>query len=581
MTVSPSAPASGLAPMSTLIPGMIPRLFRSSGNGVPSEALCRIVSSNRITPLMNSSAPSVVKSSSRYPRRFSSVDSTPIESKRFLIVPSLSSAARIPFPGATSAFAISSRLVSVMVAMSGLLRSLSPARLSPLLSYPGTPARGRSSVGRASASQAEGRGFEPRRPLSRFPGRRPAGRAGSRRCAPSCRRAVWPNTVPPAYRPRSDPPGNRERALASLASEPPHERRLAGEIRASGARFAHSDRAPQRDRRTARASLEGDASAKAVAAGPQLQASSEPSLERSHSERALQPPVHEHLDPSHSGSLEIDTRSRRTDASAGGLPHDDPGAARLVGIGWLRARAARAPKGVAVAAVVAAVVEAVVEAAVVEEEAAVVVAVVAVVEEAAAVVVAVVAVVAAVVEVGRWRRRRRWRWWRWRWWRRRWWWWRRWRWWWRRLDRLVVAEVQPARPGRVRSGDRAPATGKQTARCGTGASRRAVVRIRASHVAGRRASACRLCKQRLPEHVGPAGRADVVDHVLTLAVGDGVRLVGGAHAVVVVVGPDHVARQARLAWISKTVGIDVVELRARGGAGSHGERARLDVVLKV
>ena len=65
MTVSPSAPASGFAPLSTLIPGMIPRLSSSFGNGVPSEALWRIVSSKRITPLMNSSLPSVVKSSSR------------------------------------------------------------------------------------------------------------------------------------------------------------------------------------------------------------------------------------------------------------------------------------------------------------------------------------------------------------------------------------------------------------------------------------------------------------------------------------------------------------------------------------
>ena len=36
---------------------------------------------------MNSSAPGVVKRRSRYARRFSSVDSTPIVSKRFLIVP--------------------------------------------------------------------------------------------------------------------------------------------------------------------------------------------------------------------------------------------------------------------------------------------------------------------------------------------------------------------------------------------------------------------------------------------------------------------------------------------------------------
>src|SRR5947208_13545911 len=56
---------------------------------------------------MYCSAPSVVNSSSRYARRFSSVDSTLIESNRFLIVPLDSSAARIPLPGATRARAVS------------------------------------------------------------------------------------------------------------------------------------------------------------------------------------------------------------------------------------------------------------------------------------------------------------------------------------------------------------------------------------------------------------------------------------------------------------------------------------------
>src|SRR2546421_421084 len=60
-----------------------------------------------MTPLMYSSAPGVVKRRLRYARRFSSVDSTPIVSKRFLMVPVLSSAARIPFPSATSAAAVS------------------------------------------------------------------------------------------------------------------------------------------------------------------------------------------------------------------------------------------------------------------------------------------------------------------------------------------------------------------------------------------------------------------------------------------------------------------------------------------
>src|SRR5205823_9201672 len=69
-----------------------------------------------MTPLMYSSTPGVVKSMSRYARRVSSVDSRPIESKRFLIVPVLSSAARIPLPSATSAFAVScSSLLAIAV----------------------------------------------------------------------------------------------------------------------------------------------------------------------------------------------------------------------------------------------------------------------------------------------------------------------------------------------------------------------------------------------------------------------------------------------------------------------------------
>ena len=53
----PVASASGFAPRSTLIPGITPSPASSAGNGVPSPADWRIVSSNRITPLMNSSAP--------------------------------------------------------------------------------------------------------------------------------------------------------------------------------------------------------------------------------------------------------------------------------------------------------------------------------------------------------------------------------------------------------------------------------------------------------------------------------------------------------------------------------------------
>src|SRR3954451_2223709 len=60
-----------------------------------------------MTPLMCRAAPSVVTNISRYARRRSSFDSQPIEANRFLMVPLLSSAARMPLPGATNARAMS------------------------------------------------------------------------------------------------------------------------------------------------------------------------------------------------------------------------------------------------------------------------------------------------------------------------------------------------------------------------------------------------------------------------------------------------------------------------------------------
>src|SRR5512141_837285 len=57
---------------------------------------------------MNSETPMVVKRRSRYARRFSSVDGRSIALNRFSIVGALSSAARIPLPGATRDRATSS-----------------------------------------------------------------------------------------------------------------------------------------------------------------------------------------------------------------------------------------------------------------------------------------------------------------------------------------------------------------------------------------------------------------------------------------------------------------------------------------
>ena len=65
VTFSPGAKARSLAPLSTLMPGRMPREASSAPKFVPSAALWRSVSSKRMTPLMYSSIPSVVKRSSR------------------------------------------------------------------------------------------------------------------------------------------------------------------------------------------------------------------------------------------------------------------------------------------------------------------------------------------------------------------------------------------------------------------------------------------------------------------------------------------------------------------------------------
>ena len=148
MTVSPSACASGFAPLSTLIPGMTPFEASSSGNGVPSSAFWRIVSSKRMTPLMYSSAPGVVKRRLRYARRFSSVDSTPIVSKRFLIVPVALVGGEDPLPlgderarrsraARCSACEISSVLASLAVWGShyGRVQSPQPADVAQLVEH--------------------------------------------------------------------------------------------------------------------------------------------------------------------------------------------------------------------------------------------------------------------------------------------------------------------------------------------------------------------------------------------------------------------------------------------------------------
>ena len=52
VTFSPGNSARSFAPASTLMPGMIPCFSSTSVNRVPSAVACRMVSSNRMTPLM-------------------------------------------------------------------------------------------------------------------------------------------------------------------------------------------------------------------------------------------------------------------------------------------------------------------------------------------------------------------------------------------------------------------------------------------------------------------------------------------------------------------------------------------------
>src|SRR5450830_537264 len=167
---SSGKPANGFVPPSTLMPGITPWRRRTSGNGVPSAAFWRRVSSKRITPLMASPIPAVVKRISRYARRFCSVDSTPIPASRFAIVGALSSAARMPLPGATNARAVwviasrfivrsHSRLASdlrpagLVRPASGVVPSLSPSRSGRTDSRPTVSA----AVGRQTGSVRLGR----------------------------------------------------------------------------------------------------------------------------------------------------------------------------------------------------------------------------------------------------------------------------------------------------------------------------------------------------------------------------------------------------------------------------------------
>ena len=108
-------PGRSTSPSSSLMPGMMPFSAQYSRKGLPSSVFCQNVSSKKITPERMSFASRVVSRSWRYCLRFSSVCSTPTAAKRLFAVPADSSAASIPFPEATRAWAVvSSNCVSII-----------------------------------------------------------------------------------------------------------------------------------------------------------------------------------------------------------------------------------------------------------------------------------------------------------------------------------------------------------------------------------------------------------------------------------------------------------------------------------
>lgn len=103
-------------PLSTLIPGTIPLEVNKSANLTPSLVVWVTVSENKMTPEMLFSRSGVVKSISLYFLLFSAVFSTEMLTNFFPMVPSDSSAAKIPFPAVQilAAVAASSCLKSVV-----------------------------------------------------------------------------------------------------------------------------------------------------------------------------------------------------------------------------------------------------------------------------------------------------------------------------------------------------------------------------------------------------------------------------------------------------------------------------------
>lgn len=105
--VSSAVPGIFYNPLSTLIPETIPNFLSPSMKVVPSLYACLdAVSENIITPETYCSIPGVVNNKSLYACLFSALFSTLIVTNFFPIVPSDSSAARIPLPGVQIALAV-------------------------------------------------------------------------------------------------------------------------------------------------------------------------------------------------------------------------------------------------------------------------------------------------------------------------------------------------------------------------------------------------------------------------------------------------------------------------------------------
>jgi hypothetical protein len=107
---SPGKLAMAFAPLSTLIPGTIPCCSSTSTKLRPSRVFCRIVSSNKITPLMNSPTSFVVNKISTIHPPVLLIRSHIDAFQSLLDRPRTFVSCQDPFPGATSFLATDSKV---------------------------------------------------------------------------------------------------------------------------------------------------------------------------------------------------------------------------------------------------------------------------------------------------------------------------------------------------------------------------------------------------------------------------------------------------------------------------------------